>query len=141
MTDILDLIEILNDLDIEIEAMDAITATAKDIADYNTDQLMTGHRSDGTKLPDYRPSSVKDFGKEDGPIKLYDTGDFHKSFRLDFNEDGYTIKADDLYDLEKRYGENIYGLDDLSQETYNEEEFFPVFANNIEQKTGLKFAQ
>ena len=141
MTDVLDLIETLNNLNIKDEVVKAIQATTDEIAFANTDQLMHGTRSDGSMMPPYSPVSVSKYHKPNGPIRLYDTGAFHKSFKAKADSSGFIIDAVDLYDLEDRYGETIYGLNDLSQEFYNEEEFFPIFSDNIEQKTGLRFAK
>ena len=49
------------------------------IAEYNREQLRQGERSDGSELPDYSPTSVNVYGKEAGPIKLFDTGYFYES--------------------------------------------------------------
>tara|TARA_R110002126_G_scaffold93089_5_gene220757 strand:+ start:6368 stop:6808 length:441 start_codon:yes stop_codon:yes gene_type:complete len=81
------------------------------------DQLFdNGLKSDGSSLPDYSPESVRLYGKEDGHIKLKDTGQFYRSFVVKANAKGLEIIADTKKgsgandDLAVRYGIDILGL-------------------------------
>ena len=81
------------------------------------DQLeKEGLKSDGTYLPDYSKTSVEVYGKEDGHIKLRDTGVFYRSFVVKVDPKGIEIIADTSKgttandDLAVRYGINILGL-------------------------------
>lgn len=137
MTTVLDLHENLAELDIRREALSAIGRTGDSLLDLNREQLQHGLRSDKTVMPDYSYFSVTYYGKPAGPIRLLDTGAFQDSFKLDVDSDEFEILADDLYSLEERFGNEIYGLIPSNQEYYNQEIFLPEFANSIEFTTGL----
>jgi len=137
MTTVLDMIEVLSELDVQRESLAAIGRTGGSMLDLNREQLWHGIRADRTKMPDYSYTSVTMFGKPAGPIMLYDTGAFHGSFQLDVDSQEFEILAADLYDLEQRYGEEIYGLTPSNQEYYNQEVFFPELMEVIEEITGL----
>jgi len=81
------------------------------------DQLFDeGLKSDGSYLPDYSKASIEIYGKEDGHIKLKDTGEFYRSFVVKVDPKGMEIIADTAKgttakdDLVNRYGINILGL-------------------------------
>ena len=135
--DVLDLYNVLNNLDVELEAIKAMTSTSDEIVHANKEQLLQGTKADGTTMPNYSPVSVSIYGKPDGPIRLFDTGAFQESFKVEVDSDGFNIKANDIHELEDRYTSEIYGLDPLSQEYYNTEIFAPIFISNIQQQTGL----
>lgn len=137
MVTALDLYEALSELDIQREALSAIGRTGESMLSLNREQLLHGIRADRTKMPDYSYTSVTMFGKPAGPIMLYDTGAFHESFQLDVDSQEFEILATDLYDLEERYGEEIYGLTPSNQEYYNQEVFLPELMESIEVITGL----
>lgn len=137
MVTALGLYEALSELDIQREALAAIGRTGESMLSLNREQLLHGIRADRTKMPDYSYTSVTMFGKPAGPIMLYDTGAFHESFQLDVDSREFEILAADLYDLEERYGEEIYGLTPSNQEYYNQEVFFPELMESIEVITGL----
>lgn len=126
------------DVNVNREVKMAIGKTSNEFLNLNREQLLHGRRADDTTLPKYSWISVVWYGKPNGPIMLYDTGDFHKSFKLDVGETDLNITANDKYGLEDEYGEEIYGLGGTNQRFYNEEIFFPVFAGAIEKITGLK---
>ena len=141
MGTVVDLHECINDINVHRDAKSAIGRTSDEIAQLNTEQLMQGTRADGEEMPWYSQVSVEVFGKPDGPIRLFDTGAFHSSFTIDVGGEETEVLATDLYNLEERYGEEIYGLTDKNQEYYNQEVFFPEFAKSIEGITGLKIQQ
>lgn len=89
----------------------------------NQEQLRQGKTANERTLPDYSETSVKVFGKEPGPIQLYDTGEFYKSFEVILQDDGFIIDGDGLKtddsqgisittDLFVVYGQDITGLND-----------------------------
>jgi hypothetical protein len=83
------------------------------ITQRNTDQLFEGRRSDGSSLPDYSKTSVNVFGKPQGPIRLFDKGDFYDGFFVDAKEFPVLIGSKDekTNELTERYGQNIFGLE------------------------------
>ena len=83
-------------------------------------QLKFGLTADGDFLGDYSKTSVEVYGKEPGPIQLYDGGDFYKSFQVILLDDGFLIDADGMKtddsgqttNLFTKYGQDITGLND-----------------------------
>jgi hypothetical protein len=95
------------------------------IAEYNREQLREGKRSDGSDLPDYSDTSVFVYGKEAGPIKLFDTGFFYESIEAVVVGDviailSNPIKRDEITgkitNLKERYEPEIIGI---SEENLN----------------------
>lgn len=140
MTDVLDLIQNINNLKVDRLAKQSIARTSKIMADLNREQLQSGKRADNSTMPNYSAASVKIFGKPAGPIKLYDTGAFHDSIQIDVGSDEIEFLAKDEHKLIERYTDEVLGLGDKQQEYYNEEIFYPEFAEEIEKETGLKFS-
>jgi hypothetical protein len=89
-----------------------IASNEERITGMNTDQLFSGQRSDGSKLPDYSPVSVEVFGKPAGPIRLYDEGNFYRGFFL--KTDRFPVLFDSRDSktemLAFDYGDKIFGL-------------------------------
>lgn len=56
------------------------------ISELNRSQLEAGTRPDESILPDYAPISVLQFGKEPGPMTLFDTGDFYEGIKPLFSD-------------------------------------------------------
>lgn len=75
-------------------------------------QLAQGLTSTGEYLPDYSFRSVFQYGKEPGPIKLYDTGAFYRGMKMDVTEDLYILESKDSKStmLQNKYGKDILGL-------------------------------
>jgi hypothetical protein len=83
------------------------------------DQLFEqGITRDNTKIADYAPYSPytvmlkKLKGAPTSRVTLRDEGDFHYSFYIEFEPDGFKIRASDWKeeDLIRRYGKEILGL-------------------------------
>ena len=124
-------------LDIEKEALVAISNTAREYLDLNREQLMHGTRADGSKMPNYSRASVEVYGKPAGPIRLYDTGAFQSSFKLDVDSAGLHVVAEDKYGLAEKYSDEIYGLGKSQQQHYNQEVFLPKLMESVHHATGL----
>jgi hypothetical protein len=94
------------------ETLNAFTKNESSIVDYNTEQLMGGQDSKGENLPNYSPGSVARFGKPPGPIKLFDSGDFHNGFFVRKQADKIIFDSrDEKTDmLKNEYGADIFGL-------------------------------
>jgi hypothetical protein len=85
------------------------------------DQMFTrGIDSNEDSLGQYSEVSVSVYGKPRGHIRLYDTGNFYESFRIEVDDTGLTIKVDDtsIYDepLTEVYGIDILGLTESNLE-------------------------
>jgi len=88
------------------------------ITNMNTDQLFAGEDSKGKKLPPYSRRSVEVFGKEAGPMTLFDTGDFYRGFFVKTDKfpvvfessDRKTGKIADLLESKGTNPDDIYGL-------------------------------
>ena len=139
MADVLELIENLNKLNVEKVVKQSISATSQTIAQLNREQLKSGKRADNSNMPNYSDASINLFGKPAGPIMLFDTGAFHSSITVQIKGDEILTTSKDLYDLSKKYTDEIYGLADVQQEIYNENVFYPELATEIENETGLNF--
>ena len=92
------------------------------ILDMNaTDQLYgKGITRKGVEIASFAPYAnltieIKKLkGQPTSRVTLKDEGDFHSSFFIEYQADGFQIKADDwkTSDLMKRYGDEILGLTD-----------------------------
>lgn len=86
----------------------------------NEEQLNDGQLSDGDFLPEYSDTSVEEYGKPRGRIKLYDTGDFHQSIFATIKNNIIKFDAKDSkweqppVNLKFYYGENVLGLTEQS---------------------------
>lgn len=85
------------------------------IEELNRKQLERGQRSDGSILPNYSPNSVL-MGKPQGPIRLFDEGDFYEGIEANVFDDSILFDGEDPKTpmLIQRYGEMILGLTDES---------------------------
>lgn len=91
---------------------EAVIESEGQITDLNREQLDIGLMADGNSLPDYSQTSIEKFGKQPGPIRLYDTGDFWKGFYIDSGADAFDIRSTDEKEtmLVANYSSEIFGL-------------------------------
>jgi hypothetical protein len=95
-----------------------VEAKEADVVRLNAEEQLyaAGVRSDGSDIePPYTPFTVRLKGFRGQPtdrVTLRDTGDFHRSFRLEFNADEFEIVAGDIKEqrLKAKYGDLILGL-------------------------------
>lgn len=137
MATILDLQENLKQFNIEVVAKQTIAATSNIMADENRKQLRKGKYSTGEEMPPYSKVSKMLFDKPDGGIQLFDTGAFHKSIQVDVGSDEFEFIADDNFNLETRFGNNIYGLPNDSN--YPQDTVQPLIQDEFTKVTGLTF--
>jgi hypothetical protein len=86
-----------------------------DIEALNKLQLLSGQKSDGTKLPPYSKSYLKTrkkYGRPTAPMDLYLTGKLHEAIFTTFFDKSFNIESNDYKGdiLESRFGSKIYGL-------------------------------
>ena len=95
-----------------------------EIIDLNTEQLKErGETSEGTKIASYQPYTPatvtikRSKGQPTGKVTLYDEGDFQWAFEVRFGNDWFAIFSNDdkAPALERKYGEEIYGLTEESK--------------------------
>ncbi len=111
-----DLIERFKSIETQTDAIISESAEMRteEIADTVISQLQQGQDGQGEFLPNYSKTSVNKFGKPDGPIKLFDQGDFYNAMDVIVEQDGLKVvnndqKADFLIDF---YGQPIVEIQD-----------------------------
>lgn len=139
MATVYDVIENIKSFNIEVVAKQSIAATSNIISDLNRKQLLKGEKADNTFFKNYSKTSQELFGKQDIPIQLKDTGEFHDSVDTGVFGDEVITAGKDRYNLEERYG-NIYGLHDKNKENYAENTLLPLIQKDFTDKTGLTFS-
>jgi hypothetical protein len=107
----------------------------------NKDQLREGLTATNGPLPDYSETSVKVFGKPEGRIKLYDTGEFYKSITAKKEKNSIKIVSDEGKDwkfpmLALRYGTDIIGIS-IENLSLIEKEYIEKKINEIIKKIKL----
>lgn len=107
-----DMLARLQKVDIRLDMVIAMEETAQEATDQQRLQLSQGLTSEGDYLPDYSFRSVFQYGKEPGPIKLYDTGAFYRGMLLDVRQDIFILESADPKSnmLQNKYGKDILGL-------------------------------
>ncbi len=95
-----------------------------EIIDMATSQLWEGNLATGNPIePSYHPITIElknISGLPSDRVTLFQTGDFHDSFFIAYGSNSFSIGATDekTEKLERKYGSNIFGLDDKNlQET------------------------
>jgi hypothetical protein len=144
---------------IEKQISTIIDDTKEEIVKKNRQQLLDGIKSDGTEItPSYlndpyfktkeaaqRYSNWKDKitpsnKRKSGTPNLYINGFYHNSIKLDVKGEIFKIQSTASIgnDIERKYGENVYGLTTESTKAYISETFYPLFKQYIENTTQLK---
>ena len=130
------------DLSIDRILIDLAKEHDRLIVKMNTDQLYKGIDSDGNEItPSYTPFTVDIKRQKNQPydrVTLKDTGDFHDSFLVRFNDDSFELDATDRKKpkIDRKYGESIYGLtdDNITKLTESlKDDFVQSFRKAIEQ--------
>lgn len=148
--DALDLKEVLEGLNIEEISAGVVQDNSEVIADLNAGQLAQGIRSDNKPvLPEYSPLTVQLKSEKSGlsavtdHVTLFDKGDFYKGLEAQVKgtEIDYGSKDPKADKLQKKYGDQIFGLTDDSADELSEGFIRPQVIDKIEQKTGFVFSE
>jgi hypothetical protein len=147
--DIVDYLESLIKLDVEKAANIAIMKTRDKLGDLNRKQLSEGIRADDEKMhwmqdnhyPYVKPYARirENMGLQTDFVDLKVTGDFWNSIDvIPENDEVIFFSMDDKAQyLEENYSKEIFGINDKNLETYTEDDFSPVFFEELEEQTGL----
>lgn len=110
------------------------------VEDANIGQLEKGERADGTSLPNYSMVSVTVYGKRPGPMNLHDTGDFWRGITLEVYDDSIELIGRDIKTqmLQLRFGDEILGLSEESQDSITEDYLAPVLETEVEDYFGIR---
>jgi hypothetical protein len=134
----------LKALDFEAMCAEAVAENEEHAADLNTQQLWQGERADGSSMPDYSWVSVNYFNKPEGPIRLFDTGDFYKGFifatkssKIEFPI--YITSTDSKTgDLSQRYGSEIFGFNQENMAGFAKVFVLPSLGKKLRDYLGLR---
>jgi len=113
-----------------------LNAVAEDL---NRFQLQDGQRADGQFLPDYSQTSVEKFGKQPGPIKLKDTGEFYNEMSVELRNKKLTFTnysrklLHPPARLAQRYTLNILGLTTKNIKLFKDDYIIPFAADYVEK--------
>lgn len=138
-----DLLDTVNAFDLGFEVEEAFNETAKAYTDLQREQLFSGINEQGDQItPEYSPRTVAIKRKKGQPtdrVTLRDTGDFYQGIFMDPREDIYVIDSADEKSgaLQKKYGEEIFGLAPKNQDTYVEQNLEPVFMDRVHKSLQL----
>ena len=148
MSTMVDMIELLNTVDVEGDTAQAVAETHQDYERMNAAQMLQGKGKDGKRIGTYRSMSyAREKAKMNSflasiiphNVDLKLTGAFHKGLTMKVSGQDIAMTSTDnkADDLEKKYGENIYGLNEENASTYAYGFAFPAFMQMIARKTGL----
>ena len=132
-----DLKERLRSLPIEDFIKDVVEENKDSIELLNVFQLKDGQDNEGLEInPPYTPftKQIKQMkGQPTDKVTLEDTGAFHASIKAKVSGKEITLDATDSKrnKLVKKYGKEIFGLDDESKEAFSQE----VLKDKLIEKT------
>lgn len=129
MQNVYDFLETFKKIDLKDEVQFALLDTRDTYSELQREQIVSGKRSDGENIfnletgsDEYSPQYAKRKGFKK-PINLRDTGDFTDSIFMDVRDEELIIDSADEKSgmLQKRYGDQIFGLDDKPGEHFAEQ--------------------
>lgn len=147
MSTIPELLQAVQALNINQEAVRSIEATAGMIVEFNRDQLKRGFNARDLRIgPRYRNGQYALMKNEQNPEPglgipdLILTGAFTDAIGVEVMEDEYEVFSTDAKapQLEEKYN-YILGLGPKKLEQYTTEHVRPVFQERITEVTGLEF--
>jgi hypothetical protein len=152
MSNCLELLDALKTVNVTEIAIQAMSNTSEAYVQANRDQMLSGKRKDGTNIGDapgnyyYSLMYARDKNRKNAKagfmnpdLKL--TGAFQDGLTMTMAGEVIEVSSSDSkYEtLTDKYGGTIYGLNETSQEKYNET-LFPEIQKEITKITGLNFS-
>lgn len=125
-----------------ITEMERIIVSDKELlASYNRNQLFVGKDAENKSLGIYAPSTIKQKKRKgryfNDQIRLLDDGDFYESLFTELKNEVLTFNSNDPDEdktkhLERRFGDDIYGLSESDINDYINNHLKPKLKNVIE---------
>ena len=113
------------------------------ICDMNSEEQLyeKGQNALGVDIMDYmpyRPLTIRiktEKGQPTDRVTLRDTGDFHSSFFVEANNEGFRIDAKDWKrdELVQKYGMQIFGLNDENMNELAHQVMLPELINKVKE--------
>lgn len=149
------------DQTLEGSVVRAIDDTSDQILFLNQKQLYAGRLSDGSpvspgyledpyfkseasaqRYSDWKDQITPNEERPPGVPNLFINGYFYKSWSIKASADKITFESSDpdAMDIEEKFSNKIYGLDDENMDEYRGQTFFPAFKEEIQAQTGLIFS-
>jgi hypothetical protein len=158
MPDALEVLENLEALDITVAASAALSDHTYQFVALNREQLMEGKLSTGQditpsyfddpyfktpeaakKYSDWKDSITPNQKRKKGTPNLYIIGTYHGSIGMEVKDGEYELKSEykDAASIERKFSNNIYGLDEENAEKLIEGGLEDSFYDKAKQITGL----
>jgi hypothetical protein len=129
MQTVIDMLEAVQKIDFDKVVNSALIDSSETYTLLQRDQMLSGLREDGKRIfniktgsDEYSPRYAKFKGKKK-PIDLHKTGDFSNALFMEVNDKTLLIDSKDEKSkkLQKRYGKEIFGLEDKRGSTFAED--------------------
>lgn len=142
----------INQLQVKIKAVkvaeisqQSIEETKEAIVERQKDQLLHGLNAEGQPIGEYKNPLYAEVKNRMNPLPgegvpdLKLTGAFYSGINVQVTPDTFKTESTDnkAPDLEKKYGEQILGLDKENKSAYMQDDLKPVFVRNIRNAIGL----
>jgi len=134
------LISNIEALDFNRVIRETVEETVQELTKYQQDQLFAGLRSDGNTIyPSYTllTEEIKSGkGQPTDRVTLKDTGAFYRGITVTASANSVKITSTDSKTemLEKKYSEEIFGLNEDSAAKYSENEITPIATKKIKEQ-------
>jgi hypothetical protein len=146
MTTVTELLKTLEKVDPQAIAVKVFNKNKKFFIMLNQGQLLKGKRRTGAKVGTYKSGEYARWKKETvsavagfGNVDVKVTGAFYKGLNPFIEGEDVSMESTDQKapDLEQRYSEEMYGLDDKNIKLFREVAFRPDYLAEFCEQTGL----
>jgi hypothetical protein len=133
--------------DLDDAVFRAMDASSEGLTELNKEQLLSGQNANGDRVGQYRNELYAIEKNRMNPkagfgnVDLRLTGDFFNRMNTNVLSNSTVTSSNDdkAAELEKKYGEDIYGLNTTFKAPFRDNYLAPAFANAFQLLTGLKF--